>query len=161
MDGAHGIERCEVVTAQVLEEVFAQLDAHRVRFEGMLLKPNMVIPGKKCARQASVQEVAIATIRCLALRAPSGSRHRIPVGWAERARSDRPPERDERLGPHPWEVSFSYGRALQEPVLAIWKGQEENVAAAQQALRKRCQLNGLARDGKYSRSMEAAEISSP
>jgi fructose-bisphosphate aldolase class I len=157
MDGAHGIERCEVVTAQVLEEVFTQLDAHRVLFEGMLLKPNMVIPGMKCARQASVQEVAIATIRCLRCYVPAAVPGIVFLSGGQSAQvATEHLNAMNRLGPHPWQVSFSYGRALQAPVLAIWKGREENVAAAQKAFFERCRLNGLARTGEYASAMEKA-----
>lgn len=157
MDGGHGIERCEVVTAQVLEAVFAELDAHRVVFEAMLLKPNMVIAGKKSAHQAGVQEVAEATIRCLKRYVPAA----VP-GIVFLSGGQSPEDATDNLnamnamGVHPWQVSFSYGRALQAPVLAAWQGQENNVAAAQTALLKRCNLNGLAREGKYARTMEAA-----
>lgn len=158
MDGAHGIERCEAVTAQVLEAVFAELDAHRVVFEGMLLKPNMVIPGKKCPRQASAQEVAEATLRCLRRYVPAAVPGIVFLSGGQSAE-----EATENLnamnamGPQPWEVSFSYGRALQAPVLAAWRGQEANAAAAQASLLKRCRLNGLAREGKYERAMESGQ----
>jgi len=155
MDGAHGIERCEVVTAQVLEAVFAELDAHRVLFEGMLLKPNMVIAGKKCPRQPSVPEVAEATIRCMKRYVPAAVPGIVFLSGgqsAEQATDNL--NAMNAMGRHPWEVSFSYGRALQAPVLAAWKGDEANALAAQQALQKRCRLNGLARDGAYRPSME-------
>lgn len=157
MDGAHSIERCEAVTSQVLEAVFAELDAHRVSFEGMLLKPNMVIAGKKCARQANIQEVAEATVRCLRRYVPAA----VPgIVFLSGGQSDVDATDHlnaiNLLAPHPWQVSFSYGRALQAPVLFAWKGQEANVAAAQKALAIRCQLNGLAHEGKYNRSMEPA-----
>ena len=155
MDGAHGIERCEAVTAQVLEAVFAELDAHRVLFEGILLKPNMVIAGKKCPRQASVQEVAEATIRCMKRYVPAAVPGVVFLSGgqsAEEATGNL--NAMNAMGAHPWQVSFSYGRALQAPVLAAWKGLEANAAAAQKALQKRCRLNGLARDGAYARAME-------
>lgn len=157
MDGAHGIERCEAVTTQVLQAVFAELDAHRVAFEGMLLKPNMVIAGKKCPRQAGVQEVAEATLRCLRRTVPAAVPGIVFLSGGQSA-EDATDHLNamNAMGPQPWQVSFSYGRALQAPVLAAWKGQEANVAAAQQALLRRCDLNGLARDGKYERAMEAA-----
>ncbi len=156
MDGAHGIERCEVVTSAVLEAVFAELDAHRVLFEGMLLKPNMVIAGKKCPRQASVQEVAEATIRCMKRYVPAAVPGIVFLSGGQSA-EDATDNLNamNAMGAHPWQVSFSYGRALQAPVLAAWKGLEANAAAAQKALQKRCRLNGLARDGAYSRAMEA------
>jgi len=156
MDGAHDIERCEAVTARVLTAVFSELDAQRVLLEGMLLKPNMVIPGKKCPRQASVHEVAEATIRCLKRYVPAA----VPgIVFLSGGQSDADATAHlnamNAIGRHPWELSFSYGRALQAPVLAAWKGDENNVAAAQKALQRRCQLNGLARDGMYSSAMEA------
>jgi fructose-bisphosphate aldolase class I len=157
MDGAHDIDRCEVVTSQVLEAVFAELDAHRVVFDGMLLKPNMVIPGMKCPQQASVQLVAEATLRCLRRYVPAAVPGIVFLSGGQSA-EDATDHLNamNAMGPQPWQVSFSYGRALQAPVLAAWKGQESNVAAAQKALLKRCQMNGLARDGKYSRTMEQA-----
>lgn len=157
MDGAHDIARCEAVTSRVLEAVFSELDAHRVALEGMLLKPNMVIAGKKSPRQASVQEVAAATLRCL--------RRYVPVavpGIVFLSGGQSAEDATDHLnamnatGPQPWQLSFSYGRALQAPVLTAWQGQESHVATAQQALLKRCRLNGLARDGEYARAMETA-----
>jgi fructose-bisphosphate aldolase class I len=158
MDGGHDIERCEAVTSQVLAAVFAELDAHRVALEAMLLKPNMVISGKKCARQASPQEVAEATIRCLTRYVPAA----VP-GIVFLSGGQSPEDATAHLNamnmrsPHPWQLSFSYGRALQEPVLTTWKGQESNVAAAQMVFLKRCLLNGLACGGAYMRDMEATE----
>jgi fructose-bisphosphate aldolase class I len=137
--------------------VFAELDAHRVLFEGMLLKPNMVIAGKKCPRQAGVQEVAEATLRCLRRYVPAAVPGIVFLSGGQSA-EDATDHLNamNAMGPQPWAVSFSYGRALQAPVLAAWKGQEGNAAAAQQALLRRCELNGLARDGKYERGMETA-----
>jgi len=157
MDGAHDIARCEAVTAQVLEAVFTELDAHHVLFEGMLLKPNMVIAGMKCPRQAGVQEVAEATLRCLRRYVPAAVPGIVFLSGGQSAEiATEHLNAMNAMGPQPWQVSFSYGRALQAPVLAAWKGQEANGAAAQQALLKRCDLNGLARDGKYERAMEAS-----
>jgi fructose-bisphosphate aldolase class I len=157
MDGAHGIARCEEVTAQVLEAVFTELDAHCVVFEGMLLKPNMVIAGKRCARQASVQEVAEATLRCLRRYVPAAVPGIVFLSGGQSA-EDATDHLNamNAMGTQPWEVSFSYGRALQAPVLAAWQGLESNAVAAQKALLTRCRLNGLARDGKYTRTMESA-----
>jgi len=157
MDGAHDIERCEAVTSRLLEAVFAELDAHRVVFDGMLLKPNMVIAGLKCPKQAGVQQVAKATIRCLRRYVPAAVPGIVFLSGGQSA-EDATDHLNamNAMGPQPWQLSFSYGRALQAPVLAAWKGQEGNVAAAQEALLRRCQLNGLARDGKYARAMEAA-----
>jgi fructose-bisphosphate aldolase class I len=156
MDGAHDIKRCEVVTSRVLEDVFTELDAHRVVLEGMLLKPNMVISGMKCPRQAGVQEVAEATIRCLTRYVPAAVPGIVFLSGGQSA-EDATAHLNamNAVGPHPWEVSFSYGRALQAPVLATWKGQESNFAAAQKALFARSKLNGLAHGGKYDRAMEA------
>jgi fructose-bisphosphate aldolase, class I len=131
MDGAHDIERCEVVTSRVLDTVFTELDAHRVLFEGMLLKPNMVIAGMKCARQESVQRVAEATIRCMMRYVPAAVPGIVFLSGGQSA-EDATDHLNaiNMMGPHPWQVSFSYGRALQAPVLATWKGQEGNLAAA-------------------------------
>jgi fructose-bisphosphate aldolase, class I len=158
MDGTHDIERCEVVTSRVLKAVFTELDAHRVLFEGMLLKPNMVIPGMKCARQESVPRVAEATIRCMARYVPTAVPGIVFLSGGQSA-EDATDHLNaiNMMGPHPWQVSFSYGRALQAPVLAAWKGQESNLAAAQKTFLKRCVLNGFARDGKYTQAMETAE----
>jgi fructose-bisphosphate aldolase class I len=156
MDGAHDIVRCEAVTSRVLEAVFAELDAHRVLFEGMLLKPNMVIAGMRCAQQATVHQVAEATLRCLRRYVPAAVPGIVFLSGGQSA-EDATDHLNEMntMGPHPWQVSFSYGRALQAPVLAAWQGQEANVAAAQAAFSRRCSLNGLARAGKYARSMES------
>ncbi|MBT9567296.1 MAG: fructose-bisphosphate aldolase class I [Thiobacillus sp.] len=155
MDGAHGLERCETVTGQVLEAVFDALDAHHVAFEGMLLKPNMVIAGKKNPEQTTIREVAEASLRCLRRYVPAA----VPgIVFLSGGQSDTDATEHlnamNALGPHPWQLSFSYGRALQAPVLAAWKGQEANALDAQRALLKRARLNGLARDGAYSRKME-------
>jgi fructose-bisphosphate aldolase class I len=156
MDGSHDIVRCEAVTSQVLEAVFSELDAHRVLFEGMLLKPNMVIAGMKCAQQANVRQVAEATLRCLRRYVPAAVPGIVFLsgGQSPEDATDHLNEMN-TMGPHPWQVSFSYGRALQAPVLATWKGQESNAEAAQRSFSRRCRLNGLARAGKYARTMEA------
>ena len=141
MDGSHDIARCETVTSQVLQEVFSQLDAHGVLLEGMLLKPNMVIAGMKCPQQASVQQVAEATLRCLRRYVPAAVPGIVFLSGGQSA-VDATVHLNEmnKMGPHPWEVSFSYGRALQAPVLATWRGQESNAAAAQQTFAERCSL---------------------
>jgi fructose-bisphosphate aldolase class I len=158
MDGAHDIDRCEAITSQMLERVFTELDAHGVQLEGTLLKPNMVIPGMKCALQASAQQVAEATVRCMRRHVPAA----VP-GIVFLSGGQGPEDATDHLNAMnamksncPWQLSFSYGRALQAPVLAAWKGQENNVAEAQRAFSQRCQLNGLAREGLYSRSMEGS-----
>lgn len=158
MDGAHGIERCEEVTSQVLEAVFTELDLHRVLFEGMLLKSNMVIAGKKCDRQNSPEEVAEATIRCLSRYVPAAVPGIVFLSGGQSAEvATANLNAMNAIGKHPWEVSFSYGRALQAPVLAAWQGKEANVAAAQKALLKRSRLNSLARVGTYSPEMEGGD----
>lgn len=157
MDGAHGIERCEAVTSQVLQAVFAELDAHRVLLEGILLKPNMVIAGMKSERQAGPREVAEATLRCMARYVPAAVPGIVFLSGGQTAEdaTDHLNEMN-KTGPHPWQLSFSYGRALQAPVLAAWRGVESNAAAAQAAFARRCQLNRLARAGEYTRGMEAS-----
>jgi fructose-bisphosphate aldolase class I len=155
MDGGHGIERCEAVTSQVLESLFAELDTHRIVFEGILLKPNMVIAGLKCPSQADHKQIAEATMRCLRRYVPAA----VPgVVFLSGGQSPEDATANlnamNALGPQPWQLSFSYGRALQAPVLEAWKGQDDNVAKAQQVFLKRCRLNGLAREGTYTESME-------
>lgn len=155
MDGAHDIARCEAVTSRVLEAVFSELDAHGVLFEGMLLKPNMILPGLKCTHQSSVEEVAEATMRCMKRYVPAAVPGIVFLSGGQSAEvATAHLNAMNQMDAYPWEVSFSYGRALQAPVLAAWKGDESNVAAAQQALLKRCMFNGLARDGKYETKME-------
>jgi fructose-bisphosphate aldolase class I len=137
--------------------VFNQLHAHRVRLEGIVLKPNMVISGMKHPKRASAEEVAEATVRCLKRYVPAA----VP-GIAFLSGGQGPEEATEhlslinQLGPLPWEVSFSYGRALQAPVLDTWRGLPANVAAAQKAFFKRAKLNGLARSGRYAAALESA-----
>ena len=156
MDGAHDIERCNAVTSQMLETVFSELNAHGVLYEGMLLKPNMVIPGMKCPHQASPEEVAEASVRCLRRYVPAAVPGIVFLSGGQSAEdaTDNLNAMNAMDANPPWQLSFSYGRALQAPVLAAWKGQESNVAEAQRAFFKRCQLNGLAREGIYSRTME-------
>ncbi len=157
MDGDHTIERCEEVTTAALRNVYAELAAARVVLEGSLLKPNMVVSGTLCPQQASVEQVAEATLRCL--------RRTVPIavpgvvflsGGQSPVRATEHLNAMNALGPQPWEVSFSYGRALQEPSLKAWRGQPANVKAAQAALLHRARCNGTARSGKYSPAMEKA-----
>ena len=156
MDGAHTIERCETVTDAVLQEVFSQLNMHRVYLEGMVLKPNMVISGMKCPKRAGAEEVAEATVRCLKRHVPAA----VP-GIAFLSGGQGPEEATEHLNLMngmsglPWALTFSYGRALQAPALAAWKGQESLFEAGQKAFAKRAKLNGLATSGRYHASMEA------
>jgi fructose-bisphosphate aldolase class I len=155
MDGAHSIERCEEVTAAVLQSVFGQLFQHRIDFEGMILKPNMVISGKKASGRATPEQVAQATVRCL-------KRHVPPAvaGIAFLSGGQSPTEATQHLslmnnlGPLPWPLTFSYGRALQDTALKAWGGASANVAAAQKELLRRAHLNGLAATGGYAPAME-------
>ncbi|MBS63033.1 class I fructose-bisphosphate aldolase [Salinisphaera sp.] len=157
MDGANSIERCEEVTDRVLDAVFAELKAQNVMLEGMLLKPNMVIAGKQCPQQAGVEQVAQATLRCLKRRVPAA----VPgIVFLSGGQSDELAtahlDAMNRMGPQPWKLSFSYGRALQAPALAAWGGKDENIAAAQKAYLKRARNNGAAARGEYSADMEEA-----
>jgi len=155
MDGKHDLERCEEVTTTTLMRVFAELHEHRVRLEGMLLKANMVISGKTCPQQASVDEVAEATVRCMRRTVPAA----IP-GIVFLSGGQSPEQATEHLntmnamGDQPWELSFSYGRALQEPALAAWKGKAANAPLVQKALYHRAKCNGAARYGNYTKEME-------
>lgn len=157
MDGDHGIARCAEVTTAALERTFSELKAHRVDFAGMVLKPNMVVPGEDCKQRASVREVAEATIKCLKATVPAT----VP-GIAFLSGGQSPEEATEHLavmntlGPLPWQLTFSYGRALQAPSLKAWAGKPTGVKAGQAALLKRARLNGLAHSGQYRRDMEAA-----
>jgi fructose-bisphosphate aldolase class I len=155
MDGGHGIDRCYEVTREVLRLVFVALADQRVVLSGMLLKPNMVIPGVDCKAPAKVGDVAAATVRCFREVVPAA----VPgIVFLSGGQSDEVAtahlDAMNKLGPHPWVLSFSYGRALQHAAQVAWKGQPGNVAAAQQALAHRARLNGAAALGKYSASME-------
>jgi fructose-bisphosphate aldolase class I len=157
MDGDHTLARCEEVTDATLEAVFDALFRHRVRLEGMVLKPNMVIAGKKCPTQATAQQVAEATVRCLKRRVPSA----VPgiaflSGGQSEADATLHLSLMNRMGGLPWQLSFSYGRALQQSTLDAWQGKSANVAAAQRVFLKRARLNGMARDGRYESAMEQA-----
>ncbi|MGD8379323.1 MAG: fructose-bisphosphate aldolase class I [Gammaproteobacteria bacterium] len=155
MDGDHSIERCEEVTNATLQEVFDQLDLHGVALEGMILKPNMVISGMACKRQADVQEVAEATVRCLRRHVPAAVPGIAFLSGGQSAElATEHLNAMNRLGDLPWELSFSYGRALQAPSLEAWRGDAGNVEKAQQAFHHRAQCNGAARSGSYSREME-------
>jgi fructose-bisphosphate aldolase class I len=150
-EGAHTIERSFRVTGRVLEAVFTELHDQRVALEGMLLKPNMVLSGHDAAQRAGTDEVADATLRCLKRHVPAA----VPgIVFLSGGQSDEDATAHldalNRLGPHPWELSFSYGRALQSAALEAWHGEEGNVEAAQQAYLERARLNGLARAGRYA-----------
>jgi fructose-bisphosphate aldolase class I len=158
MDGTHTIERYFEVTEQTLRSVFDALAEHRVVLEEMLLKPNMVLSGKDCPQQASVQEVAEATVRCM--------KHVVPAAvpglvFLSGGQTDQQATEHlnamNRMEDLPWQLSFSYGRALQAPVLKAWRGEATNVAAAQQAFHHRAWCNSKARFGKYTEEMESAK----
>jgi fructose-bisphosphate aldolase, class I len=158
MDGSHTIERHFEVTEQTLRSVFDALAEHRVVLEGILLKPNMVLSGKECLQQASVQEVAEATLRCMKQVVPAAVPGLVFLsgGQTDQQATEHLNEMN-RLNQVPWQLSFSYGRALQAPVLKAWKGNEANFAEAQQAFHHRAWCNSKARFGKYSEEMETAK----
>jgi fructose-bisphosphate aldolase class I len=158
MDGGHTIERCAGVTDAVLYDVFVALHRHRVVLEHMLLKPSMVVAGKVQLRQAPVAEVAAQTLRVLMQNVPAA----VPgifflSGGQTPAEATAHLDAMNRLGPHPWVLSFSYGRALQDPVLQTWKGQAANMRSAQAALLERARLNSAACEGRYLATMEGAD----
>src|SRR5216110_2533653 len=158
MDGAHTIERYFEVTQETLESVFHALYTHRVALEGMLLKPNMVLSGKDCPQQASVQEVAEATVRCMKRVVPAA----VPgLVFLSGGQSDQQATENlnamNQFGDLPWQLSFSYGRALQAPVLKAWKGDPTKVGEAQQAFHHRALCNSRARFGKYTAEMDTAK----
>lgn len=156
IDGDHSIERCEEVTLEVLHAVYHALHRHRVTLEHTLLKPSMVLPGKASGSKAAPEVVAAATLRVLKRAVPVA----VP-GINFLSGGQGPEEATVNLNAinvacptPPWALSFSYGRALQEPVLKAWVGKPENVVAAQRAFHRRARLNGLARQGAYQPRME-------
>ena len=156
MDGAHSIERCEDVTDRVLDSVFAELFRARIYLEGMVLKPNMVISGKKAANRASPEQVAQATVRCLKRHVPAAV-----AGIAFLSGGQSPQEATlhlslmNQIGGLPWNLTFSYGRALQDTALKGWGGAAANFAAGQKEFARRAKLNGLATQGRYQSALEA------
>jgi len=157
MDGNHSLERCREVSEEALREVFVQLNRQRVLLEGIILKPNMILPGLKCTEQASVDEVADATIQSLFRTVPAA----VPGiaflsgGQSAELASERLNLMNVRFKSQmPWQLSFSYGRAIQQPALEIWQGKEANVSAAQSALLHRAECNRMARRGEYSAVLE-------
>jgi len=155
MDGGHDIGRCAEVTEAVLHAVFDALYLHGIELEYMILKPNMVLPGKDC-RRANPDEVAEATLRVLKRHVPTAvpSINFLSGGQGPEEATANLNAINQMRGNAPWQLSISYGRALQQPVLQAWQGKAENVEAAQQALLKRSKLNSLARQGTYDASME-------
>jgi fructose-bisphosphate aldolase class I len=156
MDGGHTLERCAEVTEEVLKTVFGQLFEHRVQLEGMVLKPNMVISGKKAPNRAAPEAVAQATVRVLKRHVPAA----VP-GIAFLSGGQSPTEATlhlsliNRLGPLPWSLTFSYGRALQDTALKAWGGAAASLAAGQKEFSRRARLNGLATTGRYAPEMES------
>ena len=155
MDGDHTLERCESVTEHTLVRVYEALHAHGVNLEGSLLKPNMVVSGKGCPTQAGIEEVAKATVRCLRRTVPGA----VPgIVFLSGGQTDEAATAHlsamNAMGPHPWQLSFSYGRALQAPALKAWGGQAGNVPAAQKAYYHRARMNGAARSGRYTAALE-------
>jgi fructose-bisphosphate aldolase class I len=155
MDGAHDIDQCASVTEWVLKEVFQQLYYNRVVLEGSVLKPNMVIAGKKSPKQASVEEVAQKTIQVLKRYVPSA----VPgIAFLSGGQSDEDAtahlDAMNRIGGFPWKMTFSYGRALQAAPQKAWSGKPENVAAAQRAFAHRAKMNGLAALGQWKTDLE-------
>jgi len=155
MDGDHTIERCAEVTEWTLKEVFQQLFYARVALEGIVLKPNMIISGKKCPQQASVAQVAEETIKVLKRTVPSA----VPgIAYLSGGQSDVDAtahlDAMNKLGGFPWKMTFSYGRALQAAPQKAWAGKQENVAAAQQAFAHRARMNGLASKGEWNKGLE-------
>lgn len=155
MDGDHTITRCGDVTAAALELVFAELDEQGVRLEGTVLKPNMVVPGSHCPNQSDVNEVAGTTVECLRSVVPAA----VPgIAFLSGGQTDdRATVHLNEIalrGPHPWEVTFSYGRGLIAHALAVWGGKRENIERAQTVLAHRARCNAAARNGQYSPDLE-------
>ena len=164
MDGGHTLERCCQITEEVLRTVFNQLYTQRVMLEGMILKPNMVLPGLTCPRQEDVSEVADATVRCL-LRAVPAAVPGIAFlsgGQSGELASARLNAMNVRFKSRlPWALAFSFARAIQQPALELWQGKEAQVLAAQQALFHRAKCNRAARRGEYNAAMETSSMSIP
>jgi fructose-bisphosphate aldolase class I len=155
MDGDHDIDRCYEVTQRVLNKTFQELRVQRVALEGMILKPNMVVAGKKSAKQAPVQEVAEKTIRLLKVTVPAA----VPgIAFLSGGQSDEEATAHlnaiNAIGNLPWRVTFSYGRALQAAPQKAWSGKSENVAAGQRAFTHRARMNALASSGQWASDLE-------
>jgi fructose-bisphosphate aldolase, class I len=155
MDGDHDIDRCYGVTEWVLKETFQELYYNRVALEGMVLKPNMAVPGKKSSKRAGVEEVAEMTVRLLKNCVPGA----VPgIAFLSGGQSDEEAtahlDAMNRMGHLPWKLTFSYGRALQAAPQKAWSGKPENVAAAQRAFSHRARMNGLASLGQWKADLE-------
>jgi fructose-bisphosphate aldolase class I len=164
MDGDHTLQRCRVVTEEVQRTVFRQLYTQRVMLEGMILKPNMVVPGLTCTKQESVEEVADATVNCLLQAVPAAV-----AGIAFLSGGQSPELASARLNAMnvrfksrlPWALAFSFARAIQQPALEIWLGKDANVKAAQQSLLYRAQCNRTARRGEYNPTEIIHDVNDP
>jgi len=160
MDGEHALERCYEATAEMLRSVFHQLFTQGVLLEGILLKPNMVLPGLTCPTQAGVDEVADVTMTCLLRAAPAA----VPGiaflsgGQSAELASARLNAMNVRFKSPPWALAFSFARAIQQPALEIWSGDEANIEAAQQALLHRARCNQAARRGGYDAAMDGVRV---
>ncbi len=157
LDGNHSIERSDEVTERTLRVTFAELMRQRVHLEGMILKPSMVVSGKENARQAGVEEVAERTVRVLKRTVPAA----VPgiaflSGGQSAVSATEHLNAMNKLGPLPWQVSFSYARALQDPAIKAWKGESANIASAQKIFYHRAKMNSAARSGSYTKEMETA-----
>jgi fructose-bisphosphate aldolase class I len=155
MDGDHDIDRCYEMSQRVLNKTFQELRIQRVALEGMVLKPNMVVPGKKSPKQASVEEVAEKTVRLLKNCVPAA----VPgIAFLSGGQSDEDATAHlnamNRIGGLPWHLTFSYGRALQAAPLKAWSGKAENVAAGQRAFSHRARMNSLASQGQWKADLE-------
>lgn len=160
MDGPHHLSVCEEVTGMVLREVFNELAEARVLLEGMLLKPNMVLPGEDFPKQASIEDVADATVRTLKRTVPSAVTGIVFLSGGQSAeRATAHLNAINALGPLPWKVSFSYGRALQAPALEMWRGRLDKLSGAQRLFYQRARLNSLAALGKYDPRQEQEAVS--
>jgi fructose-bisphosphate aldolase class I len=155
MQGNHTIARCAAATEAALNQVYFELLEGKVLLEGTLLKPNMVLAGQDCPEQAGVEEVAEATINCFRRTVPAAVPGIVFLSGGQSAElATAHLNAMNALGNHPWELSFSYGRALQDPARQAWKGEEAHVPEAQKVLYHRAQCNGAARYGRYSAQME-------
>jgi fructose-bisphosphate aldolase class I len=156
MDGTHTLARAALVTGRVLEALFTELHDQRIDLWGTVLKPNMILSGYEASERAGVEEVADATLECFYRHVPAA----VPgIMFLSGGQSDEDATAHlnamNAKGPHPWVLSFSYGRALQAPALEAWRGKSENVRAAQQAYYHRAKMNSLAQTGTYAPELEA------
>ena len=160
MDGNHTIEDCFKVTSLTLKKVFDQLNLHQVSLSGILLKPNMVISGTNCKEQSSVEKVAKMTIQCLKENVPKEVPGIVFLsgGQSNEKATLHLNEMNKLFKDLPWKLSYSYGRALQQPAISSWKGEENNIKISQDALFKRSKLNSSATSGIYSQKDEQQVI---